>query len=150
MASEGKLLWEPHQDWLEKTNMYGFMQWLKSRHRLEFKDYHSLWRWSTEQLEDFWEAMWEYYRIESSAPYETVLVKREMPGAKWFPGARLNYAQHILRNEKHGGEALYFANETTPLSTLSWDELGRDVRILATQLRAMGIKPGDRIAGYRV
>ena len=148
MASEGKLLWEPHPDWLKTTNMYDFMQWLKSRHQVEFRDYHSLWRWSTDHLEDFWEAIWEYYHVESSAAYETVLVKREMPGAKWFPGARLNYAHHILRNEKPGVGALYFASETTPLTALTWDQMGNDVRILATQLRAMGIQAGDRISGY--
>ena len=148
MASEGKLLWQPRPEWLETTNMYDFMQWLKSRHQLEFKDYHALWRWSTDHLEDFWEAIWQYYHVEASAPYDTVLVKREMPGAKWFPGARLNYAQHILRNEKPGTDALYFAGENAPLRGLPWEVLGNNVRVLATQLRTMGIKSGDRVSGY--
>ena len=148
MASEDKILWEPKKDWLEKTNMYDYMQWLKTNYKVEFKDYHEFWRWSTDNLEDFWESVWKYYRIEASKPYETVLVKREMPRAKWFPGARLNYAQHILRNETEEGEALFYAGENTPLTPLPWSKLGNDVRVLATQFRSLGIKPGYRVSGY--
>ena len=69
-----------------------------------------------------------------------------MPGADWFPGARLNYAQHVLGNEQPGQDALYHQSETTPLTGLPWPELGNSVRVLATQLRGLGVRPGDRVA----
>ena len=69
-----------------------------------------------------------------------------MPGADWFPGARLNYAQHVLRHERPGEDALYHQSETTPLAGLSWPDLANGVRVLATRLRAMGVRPGDRVA----
>src|SRR5205807_4278214 len=75
-----------------------------------------------------------------------VLGRRAMPGAEWFPGARLNYAQHVLRRERPGGDALCYQSETTPLAALSWPDLAGRVRVLGTRLRAMGVRPGDRVA----
>ena len=105
-------------------------------------------RWSIEHIDDFWQAIWDYFRIEASTPPRAVLGKRTMPGAEWFPGSRLNWAQHILRNEKPGKTALLHCSERQPLKELEWSELGNNVRKLATQLRALGIKPGDRVAAY--
>lgn len=148
MTSKDKLLWEPDPEWIANTNLTEFQNWLKQHRGLEFSDYHQLWRWSVDQLEDFWQAIWEFFNIEASTPYTKVLGNREMPGAEWFPGASLNYAQHILRQEQPDTDALYYASETVPLTSVSWQQLAGDVRILATQMRAMGIKPGDRVVGY--
>jgi acetoacetyl-CoA synthetase len=86
--------------------------------------------------------------VQSSTPYERVLADRRMPGAKWFPGARLNYAQHALRHERPDADALVFLSERSPLARLSWEDLGNQVRILATQLRKLGVKAGDRVVAY--
>jgi len=148
MVDEGELLWTPSPEWLEKTNLTAFMRWLADERGLEFSNYHDLWRWSVDCLEDFWAAVWDYFEIESSAPYESVLGRREMPGAEWFPGARLNYAQHILRQERGDEPALYYASENDELQSLPWSKFANDVRVLATRLREMGVKPGDRVAGF--
>jgi acetoacetyl-CoA synthetase len=108
----------------------------------------SLWTWSIEHLEDFWQAIWDYFEIKSSAPHECVLRKRVMPGAEWFPGARLNFAEHMLLREEPGKDALLYLSETQPLTAMKWDELAGKVRILATELRRMGVKPGDRVVAY--
>ena len=97
-------------------------------------------------LDGFWQAVWDYCGIEASVRPTAVLGARTMPGADWFPGARLNYAQHVLRRERPGEDALYYQSETTPLAGLAWPDLGNGVRVLATRLRAMGIRPGDRVA----
>jgi acetoacetyl-CoA synthetase len=148
MVTVGETLWQPDADWVAASNLQQFRNWLKHHRNLEFADYAALRRWSVTQLDDFWQAIWDYYQVNASTPPTAVLGKRTMPGADWFPGARLNYAQHIMRNEKAGVAALLYASEQAPLKELSWTELAANVRKLATQLRAMGIKPGDRVAAY--
>ncbi|MGH8260380.1 MAG: AMP-binding protein, partial [Steroidobacteraceae bacterium] len=115
---------------------------------LNFETYDALQRWSVDDLDAFWSSIWEYFGIQASTPYERVLGRREMPGTEWFPGARLNYAEHALRHERPGADAVLHLSERTPLAPLSWEELGGAVRKLATRLRELGIRPGDRIAGY--
>ena len=122
------------------------MAWLARERGQEFGDYHALWDWSVTDLDGFWQAIWDYCGIEASVPPTAVLGRRSMPGADWFPGARLNYAQHVLRNERPGQDALYYQSETVPLTHLSWPELANGVRVLATRLRALGVSPGDRVA----
>lgn len=148
MVTAGEILWQPGQDWIEASNLHKFRTWLQLHRNLQFSDYQSLRRWSVEHIDDFWQAVWDYFGIEASTPPTSVLGKRTMPGAEWFPGAHLNYAQHILRNEKPDTLALLHASEQSPLQELSWTELAGNVRKLATQLRALGIKPGDRVAAY--
>ncbi len=143
---EGDLLWTPGPDRVGRANITAFGKWLAAERGLQFGDYHSLWRWSVTDLEGFWQAVWDYCGIEASAPPSAVLGARNMPGADWFPGARLNYAQHVLRHERPGEAALYYQSETTPLTGLPWPDLANGVRVLATRLRAMGVRPGDRVA----
>lgn len=148
MIKEGDLLWTPTPEWVASTNLTAFTQWLQLERGLKFGDYDDLWRWSVRDLESFWSAIWDYFSIESSAPYERVLASRKMPGAEWFPGARLNYAQHVLRQERPGTNAVMFLSESTPLAGMPWEEFAGQVRILATRLRALGIRPGDRVVAY--
>jgi acetoacetyl-CoA synthetase len=145
---EGDLLWTPGPDRAARSNITAFTEWLADSRGLRFDGYEALWRWSVADLEGFWQAVWDYCGIQSSQPPSRVLGSRAMPGAEWFPGARLNYAQHVLRNERPGEDALLFRSETTPLTGLPWPELAGQVRVLATRLREMGIRPGDRIASY--
>jgi len=148
MLNEGDLLWTPGRERVEKSCLTHYMRWLKKERGLGFENYLQLWRWSVDELEAFWQSLWDYFRIESSAAHERVLADRRMPGAKWFPGARLNYAQHALRHERPGTEALMYLSERSPLARMSWEELGGKVRILATELRKLGVKPGDRVVAY--
>jgi acetoacetyl-CoA synthetase len=142
---EGDLLWTPSPDWIAATNITDFVGWLARERGRRFAGYHELWRWSVTDLDGFWQAVWDYAGITASAPPERVLGRREMPGAQWFPGARLNYAEQVLRRERPGTTALLYRGEATPLAALSWDELAGQVRVLATRLRSMGVGPGDRV-----
>jgi acetoacetyl-CoA synthetase len=146
---EGDLLWAPRPDQVAQANITAFTGWLAAEHQLSFGSYEALWQWSVTDLDGFWQAVWDYCGIQASTPPSAVLGRRSMPGADWFPGARLNYAEHILRRRAPGDrDALLFAGENVPLQALSWDALGRQVRTLATYLRARGVQPGDRVAAY--
>src|SRR5262249_40269801 len=125
-----------------------FTRWLASERGKSFATYADLWEWSVADLEGFWQAIWDYFKVQSSAPHTRVLADHNMPGAKWFPGARLNYAQNVLKHERSNATALVHLSERAPLESLSWEELGRKVRILATQLRKMNVQPGDRVVAY--
>ena len=144
----GELLWTPGPERVRLANVTALADWLARERGRQFEDYRALWRWSVEDLEGFWQALWDYFGIESSAPHTRVLGRRSMPGAEWFPGARLNYAQHVLRRERAGGDVLLHLSETRPLAALPWATLGSQVRALAAELRALGIKPGDRVVAW--
>ena len=151
MVEEGELLWTPSHEFAEGSNVARFMRWLKATRGLDFKDYGALWQWSVTELEEFWQAIWDYFDIRSTAPATGVLSSRQMPGALWFQGTRVNYAEHVLRHETSGDPnrlVLQHCSELRDLKALSWAELGRQVRILATELRKLGIKPGDRVVAY--
>ncbi len=143
---EGDLLWTPGPDRVARANVTAFARWLAAERGHDFRDYQALWQWSVTDLDGFWQAIWDYCGIEASAQPTAVLGARSMPGADWFPGARLNYAQHVLRSEQPGQDALYYQSETTPLTGLPWPDLANGVRVLATRLRDLGVHPGDRVA----
>jgi acetoacetyl-CoA synthetase len=148
MLNEGDLLWTPSAERVAKSNVTAYMRWLEKERGLKFSNYEQLWRWSATDLEAFWQSIWDYFNVQSSAPHERVLADRRMPGAQWFPGARLNYAQNVLRHERPNADALMYLNERAPLNRMSWEDLGSKVRILATQLRKLGVRPRDRVAAY--
>src|SRR4051794_25025137 len=124
------------------------MRWLGSQRGLEFGDYRSLWEWSTERLEDFWASVWDFFAIKASAPYEAVLRERRMPGADWFPGAQLNYAEHALRHATSERPAIVFVSEGQQPVEVSWDDLRRPVGALTARLPGLGIGRGDTVVGY--
>jgi len=144
---EGDLLWTPSPERIASANLTHYLAWLAARGR-HFDSYAALWRWSVDDLEGFWGSLWEYFDIRASKPYTRVLGRRAMPGADWFPGACLNYAEHVLRHERAGAEALVYLSERHGLKSLDWTELGNQVRRLATNLRAMGLRRGDRVVAY--
>lgn len=147
-VEEGDLLWTPSVDRIAATNLAVFTKWVEERGAVTFADYHDLWQWSVENTGDFWALIWEYFEVRSSRPYTTPLESEDMPGANWFPGAQLNFAEHIMRNEQPGRTALLFVGETTPLTEMSWDDFGGQVRVVATRLRELGVGAGDRVVGY--
>jgi acetoacetyl-CoA synthetase len=146
--SEGTILWEPGEEVINRANMTKYMQWLASEKGLTFLDYNSLWQWSVNAIEDFWLSLWEYFDIRSSQPFDGVLAERRMPGAEWFKGAELNYAEHVFRNRSNHRPALIFQSEIQPLMEISWDELYQSVASLASALRNLGVKRGDRVVAY--
>src|SRR5829696_6163760 len=135
---EGQLLWTPSDP--DASEMARFMR------ARRFSDYHELWRWSVDELEGFWGALWEWFEIDS--PYERVLGRREMPGAEWFPGASLSYAEQLFRAARPGEVAIVHASESQPLAELTWDELADQAARCAAGLRRLGVVRGDRVAAY--
>jgi acetoacetyl-CoA synthetase len=149
-TAEGTPLWEPSNDFKENARITDYMKWLTAEKDLTFEDYNDLWEWSVTDLEGFWASVWEYCGVEASEPYEAVLAKREMPGAGWFPGARLNYAENILRNAEGRLDepAIMHQSEVRSLDSMTWGELRDRTAALAAGLRAMGVERGDRVAAY--
>ncbi|MGF6095197.1 acetoacetate--CoA ligase [Pseudomonas sp. 18175] len=144
---QGQLLWQPPPEQLQHARLTHYLNWLRQERSLRFADYHGLWQWSVNNLEAFWQSIWDHFQVQASSPHHRVLGDRSMPGARWFPGARLNFAEHILRNEQDG-DALLYLNETTGLQGMHWTEFANQVRTLATCLREWGVVPGDRVAAY--
>ncbi|MBI2784429.1 MAG: acetoacetate--CoA ligase [Gammaproteobacteria bacterium] len=143
-----KLLWEPSADFQRQTNMTAYMNWLADTRGLKFADYAALQRWSVAHLEAFWQSIWDYYRIQSTTPVARVLSSRAMPGAQWFAGASLNFAEHIFRGRGDDRPALLAADERHDLRELSWAELEARVASVAGYLRGLGVVPGDRVVAY--
>jgi acetoacetyl-CoA synthetase len=143
-----RLLWEPPAAMRDGSNIGAYMAWLAASRGLRFDSYDALWRWSVDELEAFWESLWQYFQIQSPTPYASVLSGREMPGARWFEGATLNYAEHVFRNASANNPAVLFQSERHQLTAIGWAELEAQVASVAAALRAMGVGPGDRVVGY--
>jgi acetoacetyl-CoA synthetase len=147
-------LWTPPEGWREQTSMARFMCWAGARRGRAFADYDELWRWSVTELEDFWAAIWEFCGVRASRSYDRVLDSRRMPGARWFAGAELNYAENLLLGPVGGGArarervAVVHCSELRGLHGLTWGELGDEVAAVAGGLRALGVGPGDRVVAY--
>jgi len=129
-----------------------YQQWLAEHRQLTFDDYQDLWRWSVTHIEDFWQSAWDYLDLQSPTPHSCVLERNTMPGARWFVGAQVNYAQQVLRHvdaaHAAGMAAIISSNERGERRELSWPELKRQVAALALHLQAHGVAPGDRVAAY--
>ena len=147
-VAEGELLWEPSQSFKERSVIAEYLRWLDERHGRHFDTYADLWQWSVTQLEAFWTSVVEFFGVEFQRPAEHVLGSRAMPGARWFEGAQINYAQNVFRHASAERPALAYQSETRPLTHLSWAELESQVASVAASLRAMGVKAGDRVVGY--
>jgi len=147
-------LWEPSQEQRERAEMTRFMRWAGERRGRRFTDYDQLWRWSVQELEEFWASIWEFFGVRASRPYERVLDSRRMPGARWFEQAELNYAENMLTDRRSAGGrdrdqvAVLHASELRELGQLSWGELSELVAAAAGGLRALGIGRGDRVVAY--
>ncbi len=147
---EGELLWTPRPEYAAASGVERFRHWLARERGLTLADYEALRRWSVDELEPFWAALWDYFAIQSDTPYLRVLDTRQMPGARWFEGAHVNYAEHLLRHEAQMPEApaFFHSSELRAPAVMTLGELGRQVRILAGQLRRLGIRPGDHVGAY--
>jgi acetoacetyl-CoA synthetase len=144
----GELLWEPSPQSVERATMTRYMRWLAAERGRTFGDYQALWEWSVAGLEEFWASIWDFFEVEASAPYSEVLRERAMPGARWFEGAELSYAQHIFRGKRDTDVAVLHASELRQLGELRWGELREQVASVAAGLRELGIERGDRVVAY--
>jgi acetoacetyl-CoA synthetase len=149
--TEGQLLWTPSAATVANSHVMRFIAWLERERGLRFADYEALRQWSVGDLDGFWSAIWAFYDVKAERPYDQILDRREMPGARWFAGSRVNFAEHMLRRESFAApdEAVFLhSSETRPLARMTWHELGDAVRTFATSLRELGIAPGDRVVAY--
>ena len=148
--TEGERLWTPSPQSIEAATITTFMAWLARERDLHFSTYDELRRWSVDDLTGFWSAVWTFFDVRSERPYECVLEARTMPGARWFVGSRVNFAEHMLRREAVAPDDVVFvhSSELRPLARMTWRDLGDRVRRFATSLRERGIGPGDRVVAY--
>jgi acetoacetyl-CoA synthetase len=147
-AKAGELLWEPSPEIVGRSAMTAYMRWLERERNLSFEDYGALWEWSVTDLEDFWASIWDYFAVDSPTRYAAVLSERTMPGARWFEGAEVNYAQHLFRGKRDDVVAILHASELRDLDELTWGELRAAVAEVAGGLRSLGVTRGDRVVAY--
>jgi acetoacetyl-CoA synthetase len=146
--TEGELLWTPSIAVQRGSALHRYMDWLAREKGLAFASYDQLWQWSVADVGPFWESIWDFFAVRATTLYERPLASAEMPGASWFPGARLSYAEHVFRHASADRPAIIAKSELRPLAEVSWTELGRTVGALAETLRRMGVRRGDRVVAY--
>ena len=143
-----ELLWQPSEEQIKSSNMYRFMTLINERYRTDFDHYDDLYQWSVDNIAEFWKQMWDFGSIKASVPYETIIddVAR-MPGAQWFQGSRLNFAENLLRyRDDH--LALVFRGEDKIRRTFTYAQLYDEVARVAGALKRSGVEAGDRVAGF--
>jgi acetoacetyl-CoA synthetase len=147
--TRGDVLWTPTADALEQSEPSRYLRWLRRERALDLAGYEELWRWSVDDLEGFWASIWDYFQIRAQAPYERVLGSRALPGAEWFPGARLNYAEHMLgRDADLDSVAIIAVSQTREKVELTFGELRDRVARARVGLKRLGVGPGDRVVAY--
>lgn len=146
-AREGDVVWTPTHDNIASSSLTRFTAWVNERHGLELDTYQSLWRWSVEELDQFWLDLFEFEGVISDAPPQHAITDFRVEGASWFAGTRLNFTEHIFRDRDPNGVALICVDETSSRD-VTWGQLQSRVAGLAATLRSWGIGEGDRVAGY--
>jgi acetoacetyl-CoA synthetase len=144
----GDVLWTPSSEQIVPTRLTAYLRWLEVNQGLQFDDYPALWQWSVDELEAFWQSVWDFFDVQADGSRVPVMGSRDMPGANWYPNTRLNYAEHVFRNSTPDRPALVVRSEGEPVRNVSWAELERSTGALAAKLRALGVGPGDRVASY--
>lgn len=129
-----------------------YRRWLAEQRDLRFASYEEMRQWSVRDADAFWTSIWDYFDLQSPTPFRAVLAERKMPGAVWFPGAKMNFARQVFRHVKPadaaGLPAIISSGEDGVLTETSWPELQRKVAALALHLKDKGVRPGDRVAAY--
>lgn len=141
-------LWTPTDSDVAEARVTEFARFVEKRHDVLLPDYSSLWRWSTNELELFWRAVWDFFEVRSSSVPTTVLAEHGMPGAHWFPGTELNYVDQVVRHARSGRAAIVHAREDGSTRTVTWEEMIDQAGALAGMLADAGVRRGDRVVGY--
>jgi acetoacetyl-CoA synthetase len=142
------ILWEPPAELAERAQMTRYRRWLERERGMELADYHAMWRWSVQDLEGFWRSIWDYFGVQSPEPPDAILADRSMPGAQWFEGTRVNYAEHMLRGKPDDRVAILHASESRELAEMTWGELRELTARVRAGLVEAGVGRGDRVAAY--
>ncbi len=140
--------WVPTESDVRDAVVTDFARFVARRHSVRVDDYRALWRWSVADPAAFWQDVWDYFEIRSATDPGPALADDAMPGAVWFPGATLNYVDHVFRNARPGTPAILYAGEGATDISVGWDELRSAVAGLAATLREHGVGVGDRVVGY--
>ena len=140
MVTEGQLLWTPSPEFIRDSNLTRYLGWLRENRSIDFADYEALPRWSVQDIDGFWDSIWDYFSVQSDAPYIRAHNSDEMPGTRWFEGSRVNYAEHLLRHEAKAGEGQAALQACSETSSAGGDELAR--------ARTSGAHSGDAIARF--
>lgn len=138
--------WEPTQSDIDSARVTDFARYVESRTGISAPDYQALWQWSVDQPGAFWAALWDYFELGERP--DDVLAGEQMPGARWFPGAKLNYVDQVKRNARTDRPAILYVTEGGTVIDLSWKELLGRTAAFADALVSLGVRPGDRVAGY--
>ncbi|HEX6877925.1 MAG TPA: acetoacetate--CoA ligase [Nocardioidaceae bacterium] len=141
-------LWEPSPERVAAANLTRFQEFLRTTRGLHLDGYDDLWQWSVRDLEGFWGAVWEFFGLDRVSGYDAVVADESMPGADWFPGARLNFAGYLLAQGPDDRVAMVGADESGAVTRVTWGEMRQQVAAVAATLRGMGVQAGDVVAGY--
>jgi acetoacetyl-CoA synthetase len=143
-----ELLWKPSEERIQSTNMHRFMNFVNVKFNQNFSEYDPLYRWSIDNISDFWAATWEFVRIKASKSYDQIIDDvTKMPGAHWFSGSRLNFAENLLRF-RDDRTALVFRGEDRVARRMTYAELYDETARVARSLKTVGVQTGDRVAGF--
>ncbi|TFI41480.1 acetoacetate--CoA ligase [Rhodococcus sp. 1R11] len=141
-------LWTPTDTDVERARVTEFTRFVEARHEVPLPDYAALWRWSIDDIESFWKAVWDYFEVRSTTEPASVLEGHGMPGAQWFPGAELNYVDQVVRHARGDRAAIVHAYEDSTTRTVTWSEMIAQAGALAGTLSEAGVRRGDRVVGY--
>ena len=145
--SKNTLLWNPNKKKLSEANITKFIEFVNGEFGTSVSDYSGLYNWSVTEIEKFWETLWKYSGIIHSKTYDKILDERKMPGAKWFEGAELNFAENLLRY-RDDEIALISYREDHPVIRLTYKELYKKVAACAAGLKKLNVVKGDRVVGF--
>ena len=138
--------WKPKKSFTEKSNMTAYRVWLNNTYKTEINDYQSLWEWSVNQQNQFWESILNYFNIEYSGNYVSVkTASKNMYETRWFKGIKVNYAEHIFKNYSENNPAIVFKSEHLPFEEITWQYLESQTGKVAEYLKSCGVKKGDRV-----
>ncbi|MBS1860233.1 MAG: acetoacetate--CoA ligase [Actinobacteria bacterium] len=148
MEGTPEILWRPSAAAVESSNLTAYIDWLRAERGVDVAAYPELWRWSVDDLEGFWSSIFDYFEVAHDGERGAALGSREMPGAEWFPGVRVNWAERAFAGKPDDQVAILHASELRELSEITWGELRGKVAAVAGGLRSLGVGEGDRVVAY--
>jgi acetoacetyl-CoA synthetase len=148
MEETPEILWEPTAAAVEHSNLTAYTDWLRAERGVDVTTYPEVWQWSVDDLEAFWNSIFDYFEVQYDGERGPALASREMPGAEWFSGVRLNYAERAFAGKDDDAVAILHASELRELDEITWGELRARVAACAAGLRSLGVEKGDRVVAY--